>query len=755
MYSQIKTQLRNQRQTLPFADFSGGLVTALPIQKLKKNELSSCVNFKISTLGGLETRQGLTKYNNTVFPDKVVAMVLASIGATSYEIFACEDKHIYYLDSNDNPVLVSGTLNSTDVQLIGYNDVVVILDGGIIKFWDGTGDLKLAYDDGTGTRGYQFDNSDGDDGGSTSLYNGSTTRLAYKFTSNACDTGWEFDPSEVTATLSKTGSPTGNVLIKLRKESDNSVLATRTMVAATGVTTDAVDYYTIFESSDITTGMTNSISLYCSIEYAGGDAGNCVKVHHTTVASDGHYSSFNGSWTDSAVKDPIFSLKPGIAPKGQFAEARGGRLYVAGDADYTGYVWYSNLTHLDWSTANGGGYISAVDSGANSFAVGGIMALYGDLYVFGKEDQPYLCSLTGTDPSDYALPPLFQRISTTYKTLISTVNNLFFASEAGVNSLRGVEQYGDLRTFCESDAVKDRIDDNWSTNAFSGYNPTDSQYFLKLENCSKLLVCNTKQPDPKTGRLPWQEYRFFKENLSDTDLYSWVESSTTNEFYVTSSSGTDPSIDEPAYVLFDDSEIITETIGSLVNNTWGYGDNDLLNYNTIYIRLADLSTVSGTHISTVLEPTAFGAWGSKTLIAGDDKNVYYLDPSVTDDNEVDVRYLVTTAYFIAPFAKICLCRYHCDILSNVGGQFDVEIFTNNFTVVPTKTNTLAIADSLTVDDLDMLVNDANFSLDIGNRITEHVNLNCQSFMISFRNFIVNGKALYFNNFLMETRKIQR
>ena len=758
MYGKIRTQLRSQRKNLSLSSFDGGLVTSLPVQKLKNNELSACTNFKISKLGGLETRQGLSKYNSTAFPDNAVSMNLANIDGTNYELFVCLDSHVYYLDSNDDPTIVSGTLNSTDVQIIGYNDVAIILDGGTIKYWDGVGDLKLAYDDGTGVNGYQFDNSDGIDSNTTTLCSGSATRVAYKFTSGTFDSGWTIDPIEVTAKLSKYGSPSGDVEVKVRKVSDDSILATKTFVEATTVTSGiTAEYSTIFDSGDITTGLSTSIEYYCSIEYTGGDVSNYIDIHYTTT-TNGHSSEYDGSWTDSSVKDPIISLKPGAAPKAQYGDVNNGRLFVAGDEDNYGYVWYSNLTHLDWSTPNGGGYVGAVDNSANSYAVGAIVMLYGELYIFGKEEQPYLSKLTGSSPEDYALPSLFQRISTKHKTVNSVINNLFFCSEEGVGSLRGVEQYGDLRTFTESDAIKNSIAKYWNGGAFSGYCPIDGQYWLKLDGYSRTLVCHTKQPDQQTGRLPWVEYRFFKDKLSDDTLYSWYESSTTGEFYVTTVSGAaDPSILEPEYLMLNDSEVVKETLGSLVNNTWGYGDNDSLGFSTIYVSLTDMSTVSGTDISTLLEPTAFGAWSGQTFVAGDDRNVYYLDDSVVDDGDTDVRYNISTAYFIAPFAKTCLERYHADILSDVGGQLDIDLFTNNSMVTPvtTHTLTLSIADDLIVDDVSFPVDDARFNLDIGGRITEWLNVNCESFLFSFNSFIINGQPMYLNNFVCETRRVGR
>lgn len=86
--------------------------------------------------------------------------------------------------------------------------------------------------------------------------------------------------------------------------------------------------------------------------------------------------------------------------------------------------------------------------------------------------------------------------------------------------------------------------------------------------------------------------------------YEWIASgSGTNEYYCRLAVGRDvdadgdgvpdgtvtydPNISRPEEVLENDIQISEGTLGSLAVGEWGYGDNDSLGYDTVYIRLTD------------------------------------------------------------------------------------------------------------------------------------------------------------------------
>jgi len=188
-------------------------------------------------------------------------------------------------------------------------------------------------------------------------------------------------------------------------------------------------------------------------------------------------------------------INPGRPLKGSFGVVSDNRPFIAGDPDNLGYAHYGKLTHLEW------GYISAVDDNRNNFEIGALVDLYGDLWAYGTENQKYLATLVGDTEADWTLKRKFQQAWALPRTTSNTANDVFTGSGDGVDSLYGIQEYGDVRTFSESDRVQDKIQDNWVSTAFSTYYPTDGQYWLYMPGYSKILICHTKHPEK-----PWTEY---------------------------------------------------------------------------------------------------------------------------------------------------------------------------------------------------------------------------------------------------------
>lgn len=70
--------------------------------------------------------------------------------------------------------------------------------------------------------------------------------------------------------------------------------------------------------------------------------------------------------------------------------------------------------------------------------------------------------------------------------------------------------------------------------------------------------------------------------------YAWTASgSGTNEYYLRTSGSADPGIDvQPSELYVNGSSATSGTLGSLAAGQWGYGDNDALGYDTVYVRLS-------------------------------------------------------------------------------------------------------------------------------------------------------------------------
>lgn len=70
--------------------------------------------------------------------------------------------------------------------------------------------------------------------------------------------------------------------------------------------------------------------------------------------------------------------------------------------------------------------------------------------------------------------------------------------------------------------------------------------------------------------------------------YRWIASgSGTNEYYCELSGGGNPSLEQPTNVQIDGTNATSGSPGTLAAGRWGWGDNDTLGFNTVYVRLSD------------------------------------------------------------------------------------------------------------------------------------------------------------------------
>ena len=766
-------QMVNQKKQESVVDFNGfphGLNTAVPSPRIEITECSELVNWKIKKGGKLITRDPIAVYSNSATTSNSAVKTIQGvrIGSTDYTLLVDANHIIYYLDGSLDPTSI-GTLEGF-ATILPYNGIALIMDGSFLKYLDGVSSIKMCYDDGSGTNGFQFDYTSSDDDDTIALGNGTNTRIATKFTSQAWETGYTIPPTTVKACLCKTGSPTGTITMKIRAVTGDTILATKTFLAdVTDLSSVATQFTATFASGDITNEMAKSTAYYCTLEHSGGDGTNHVLVHYADVASSGTAYHYDGSYNANSTKNFLMALSPGMPPKGQFGAVYESRPFVAGDPDNLGYVWYGNLSHLDWSSADGGGYIGVIDDNRNNFEVGGMSVVYGNLMVYGTETQPYLSQLSGGSPTDFLLSPLFQKPWSTYKTLINAQNDLWAGSSDGVDPLTGVQEYGDFRTFSASDPIEDRIADYWSTStAIAGYHPLEGQYWLVMPTYRRVLVSHVKLPSEAPSgvgtRYPWVEYELYRDTFTST-TYKWTASgSGTNEYYLQTAAGGDPSIPtQPDFLTMDDasldcgsstqlliedeadlllggnsgSTLLTEgTAGSLADHEWDYKDNDTLGYNTIYF--ADASgdpDTSGVDIRSVLLPTALNSVGSLFLIGGSDGFIYKVDPSKYRDlgsHQIIPR--LTTACMEVPYGHINVISFQ--LLAGTDSEADLEAF-------------FLVSNQLLADDV------VGVALTVA-EITEpvYINFNSLAIQVCLKNISLDGDPIYLSGFGVKVRGMQ-
>lgn len=758
-------------QVLEFANFGNGLNTFVPADKIALTEASRLVNWAIRKGGSLASRLPVAAYTAaaTTSNAAVKTTAEANIGGTLYTLIVDANHILYYLDGDLEPVAI-GTLEGA-ATILSFNGVALIMDGGYLKFLDGVAaaNLKMAYDAGTGTSAFQFDKTALSNDTYLELGNGTNIGVAQKFTTPAWTAGYTLPPVTVSAYLSENGSAVaGAITAKIRSfAAPETVLASMTFVAdASTVGGTAAEFSATFTAAEISAKMAPETAYFCTLEYSAGDASNYIKVHCHTEASGGlAYSGITdlaviGNWSADATKNCLMSLTPGHPPKAKFGAVWNKRPFIAGDPDNPGYLWYGNLTHLDWSTSNGGGYIGVIDGDSDNFEVGAIESFYGQLMVFGTQDQPYLVRLSGAQPSEYAQETAFQKPWATHKTLVSAVNDLWYATNEGVSPLSGVQEYGDLRTFFASDPVQDRFEDYWATaTAIAGYYPMDGQYFLAMPAHHKVLVCHTKQaaqgPDGAT-RYPWAEFEFYRHDLSAA-AYKWTASGDgTNEYYLELAAGGDPGFDaQPDFITLNGVKMTEGTAGALADHQWDYGDNDALGYSTVY--WADASgdpDATGISLRSILIPTAFGQASGLFLIGGSDGYLYKLDASgYKDQGSIQIQPVLETAYVEFPFTFVNFTQMQVYVSSLGGGAITVNYYTNDkFAETTATTSGIALRDNMTVDDAVMTVDEALSYVDTAqNPLFSYINFGCRSLMLKIDDVTIAGYPIYFQGVRLKYR----
>lgn len=749
-----------------FSGFPLGLNTNIPANQLYTEELSECVNLLFNKGGRLETRPAVVSHISDPTTSNAAYKVhkQISIGGTNRELIIDANDVLYY--NNSGTLTTIGVLEGEPI-IFPFKNVAIICDGSYLKFLDGVAgaNLKMAYDSGTGSSGFQFDNRSLTNDTSLALGNGTNTRVSTKFTSQAWTSGWTIPPTTVHAYLSKTGSPTGNLLMVLRKVSDDSVLATKTMLDVSTLTGTATEYTETFESGDITTQMSPSIEYYISLEYSGGDVSNYVVVHCYNVGSGGDAYHYAGSWSADAAKNPLMALRPGMPPKCSFGKVYKARLHLAGDPDNKGYDWVSNSnSYLDFSTPNQAGYIGAVDDGNNSYEIGAMAVLYNDLYVYGTQDEPYLCKLTGDSPSDFKLPPLYQNIWTTKKLLVSSKNDLWSTSSDGTDALSGVQEYGDTRTFSQSDPIADKLRDCCDTDtAFCEYWPEKGLYLLVMPAYHRILAVNTKLAVPEpTGigtRYPWGEFELYRRDLTDSSTYKWVQTSG-NEYELQAAAGGDSGIStQPDFITLNGKKITEGTAGSLNDHEWDYALDQTSSFMTIHF--CDASgdpDTTGIELRELVLPTSLSAFGG-SLHVGTSHGISYkfTESDYKDLSDIQFYPKFRTAYIPMPLKEVRVEKYQFLANSRFGAQFTAALYINGLeaTAEYTKTINLPISDDVTVDELTMDVDDALFSVDPETSpLWRDIWCTCMDVQWRVYDTYLMGAKLYFNGFIFGYRPLE-
>lgn len=510
-------QVKNpKQQVISYGPFNGGLVTAREAERCARNECPALLNMVLVTNNLARTRDGVSLVCSgadgpisCVKDVKVAGDYYTVIGADgSGGGVAFHDGFLYLKDGTGLETFQNDDQLYGPPRFVSFNDMLMVFDGGMLKYWDGqpwaTGItyevIRGAYDDGIGVDGYLLDNRGYPNAvlpeqhlGVALGAGGSVNRLISEFTVPDYDgTNIAIGLPTVTVQLCRVGNGYAGAETPVRVKIINLQGAVEVdfcdadlvnpsdipqVVTAGG--TDPADYqeytYTFTEADLSTTpGSPGALGLsdlnpdyYFSVEFAGGDATNYVYVHDYNVegfpVSGDHVVSVRGTRAPDAIDGLVHA----------------NRLFMieGEDGNNPERLWYSGAGNpFDWSSPNSGGYI---DTGK---PIGGIASFYGDVWIFGTTEEPSLRRLTGDQPVDYVLEDTMQQIAGHYKSLVTTPSDVYFLHPSGMDSVRVMQEFGDVRAISQADAIKNIIVDNYDTDAFAGYDPESGLVLLKLSD---------------------------------------------------------------------------------------------------------------------------------------------------------------------------------------------------------------------------------------------------------------------------------
>jgi len=537
MYSELYRQANRvrtpKRQVVSWGPFTGGLVTAREAERCNRTECPDLQNMVIETERLVRTRDGLSAVCSGV-DGTVLAVKDVTVNGTDYTIIGGDDgglvSHsgtLYKKDGTSVEAFQNDAYLAGPPRFAAFNDMLMIFDSGMLKYWDGkpwatgaTYEVVLgAYDAGIGADAYLADyRSPGYAGirqpeahiGSALGSGGGKSGVAVGVSIPEIETTTiSIGLPTVTVSLGRWGNgyagtetPVTIKLINIQSavevdiaEADLVDPSDLPQITTAGGTdpTEYQEYTYTFTTADLsyTPGMPERMGMtylnpnyLVAVEFAGGDASNYVYVQTYTIdyyGVSGNKYTWGGSsyGTTDPYSRAVMSVRRNRAPDAIDGIVHANRLFVieGPDGTHPDRLWYSGAGNpFDWSSPNSGGYI---DTGK---PIGGIASFYGDVWVFGTTRDPSLRRLTGDTPAEYALEDTMQEIAGHYKSIVTTPADVYFLHPAGMDSVRVMQEFGDVRAISQTMAIKDVVTSNYDTTAFAGYDPHSGLVLLKLND---------------------------------------------------------------------------------------------------------------------------------------------------------------------------------------------------------------------------------------------------------------------------------
>lgn len=651
-------------------------------------------------------------------------------------------------------------LESTRGRFTQFGNWGVVYDGSYLKQYDGT-DLEYCWDSG----GYLLSSIAGHASGAD--LDDTLDRAGHKFTTPDWGLAAFTLPVE-TATfwLSKTGTPTGTCVCKIRKVSDDSVVATSdTKTADDTETAGRLETFTFSAGS-----LEPNTAYYCHAEYTDGDASNYISVHYTTdTAASGNMATYNGAaWSDISG-DCCCALSPGLPPKSSFGGTIGNRL-VANDEGVTNRARHCQVNDInDWSGI-GAGWLDHIMGGVEITA---IAPFFKALCLHTSGDGPRTVTLlTGTSPTTWGMERILNGAGAINQDCVHSVgNDQLFLDDAGLVSLSAAQNFGNVKKGVKSDDIEDLVLPAVANTRLAGVCRAHQQLWLDIGG-TYLVVYDA-------SREIWTKYEFEISVVHDQDIdgASFYDSGTVWTDAAATFGITDTGCDietlfetlagDSAYLLTvkDDAGVTTTgyvrgvaasggnyTI-TIDTDTDGGGDQDWTQEAGFDEGQADYNWA----ISAVADVTitAFGEKDGELYVGTSEGHVYKYDVKDPLYHDASVEYdaRVRGRMDDIGFKNFKRLRYaNTESQAPLGAQYNIKIYREvGGSAVKTIPVTLPASPDLLVADATMTVEDALFALSssASNWKLHRCNLHGQGFMVGIEDINLNNGPLLISAMRLE------
>lgn len=434
---------------------AGGLCSVLEPHLIGGGKLADCVNLMLAKSpdgrGGwrleLTDRPGLVRVTAEPLPGPVVAVCVAA-GRT----YLATAEALYRLDETARPVSL-GSVEAAP-KITPFRGLVIASDGGFVK----AADPADAYAFGIlcDRDNWLWGELTAPAAGSYSLHAGGITAAGCRFTAPAWGPG-RIPLERLTAMLAKSGEPVGNLRLAVY-DADGQTLLASGELAAGDLPTEPLQAEAELVAAPGQAAVTPAGAVrHAVVEYAGGDAANCVRLAFGSAAGEGEaVTGGPGAWTADAAKTPLLALWPGLPPEADCAAAYYDRLYL-GDGDKLHYSGFGDPRAWGARVSEGGqaGHFRLGRQGR----INALAGWYGELFASLAGDKA-VWRISGSTPGadgDLAGRALFEQEGDASGRAFTPVGDNLLFLDGQVLGLVGVNGFGDVRRWPKSDDVADLL----------------------------------------------------------------------------------------------------------------------------------------------------------------------------------------------------------------------------------------------------------------------------------------------------------